>query len=99
MEALFSQIFSIFSIEYMFIVIMASYLIIKLIDAINKERVVPTWLKKIITLLVGIVVFVFFRKYTDVSVQCLSASYLGAIVVYDTAIKYLIKKLNIDYRK
>lgn len=99
MEVLIEKIFDIFSLEYMFSVIVASYLVIKLVDALNGERVVPTWLKRLITCLVGAVFFVVFAKFTDVTIQCLMASFFSAVFVYDTAIKVIIKKFNIDYRK
>lgn len=99
MEVLIERIFGIFSLEYMFSVIVASYLVIKLVDVLNGERVVPTWLKRLITCLVGAVFFVVFAKFTDVTVQCLMASFFSAVFVYDMAIKVIIKKFNIDYRK
>lgn len=99
MEVLIEKIFGIFSLEYMFSVIVASYLVIKFVDALNGERVVPTWLKRLITFLVGAVFFVVFAKFTDVTIQCLMASFFSAVFVYDTAIKVIIKKFNIDYRK
>lgn len=99
MEVLIERIFGIFSLEYMFSVIVASYLVIKLVDALNGEKVVPTWLKRLITCLVGAVFFVVFAKFTDATVQCLMASFFSAVSVYDTAIKVIIKKFNIDYRK
>lgn len=98
MEVLIEKIFGIFSLEYMFSVIVASYLVIKLVDALNGEKVVPTWLKRLITCLVGAVFFVVFAKFTDVTVQCLMASFFSAVFVYDTAIKVIIKKFNIGYR-
>lgn len=99
MEAFFEKLFDIFSLEYMFSVIMASYLVIKLVDAINGEKVVPTWMKRVITFIVGVILFVVFMKFTDETVQCLMASFFSAVFVYDTAIKVIIRKLNIDYRK
>lgn len=99
MEVLIEKVFGIFSLEYMFSVIVASYLVIKFVDTINGERVVPTWLKRLITCLVGAVFFVVFAKFTDVTIQCLMASFFSAVFVYDTAIKVIIKKFNIDYRK
>lgn len=99
MEVLVEKLLDIFSLEYMFSVIVASYLVIKLVDALNGEKVVPTWLKRLITCLVGAVFFVVFAKFTDVTVQCLMASFFSAVFVYDTVIKAIIKKFNIDYRE
>lgn len=99
MDELFARIFSIFSIEYMFTVIMASYLTIKVVDFFNGSRIVPAWLKRTITFIVGIGAFFVFKTFTDVSVQCLIASFFAALFVYDSAIKFIIKKFKIDYRK
>lgn len=98
MEALFDKVFEIFCLEYMFSVIMASYLVIKFADAINGEKVVPSWLKRAVTCLVGAMLFVVFLKFTDVTIQCLMASFFAAVFVYDTAIKAIMKKFNIDYK-
>lgn len=99
METFFQRIFTIFSLEYMFTVIVASYFAIKVVDALNGKRIVPTWLKRVITFLVGAISFVLFRSNTEISFQCLVASFFAATFVYDGAIKWLIKKFNIDYRK
>lgn len=99
MEALFDKIFDIFSLEYIFSVIIASYFMIKIVDVINGKSVVPSWLKRAITFLIGAILFIIFREYTDVSVQSLIASFFSALFIYDAAIKTLIKKFNIDYRK
>lgn len=99
MEVLFTKLLGIFSLEYMFSVIVASYLTIKLVDALNGNRVAPSWLKRVITCLVGAVLFIVFIKFTDVAMQCLIASFFSAVFVYDTAIKVIIKKFNIGYRE
>lgn len=98
MDMLFSKLFEVFSVEYMFTVIMASYLIIKAVDSFNGEKSVPTWVKRTITFVVGAASFVVFKQYTDVTVQCLIASYFSAVFVYDTAIKFIIKKFDLDYK-
>lgn len=99
MEILFAKLFEIFSLEYMFTVIIASYLVIKLIDSLNGLKTVPTWIKRLITFVIGVIFFVIFKNYTDVTVQCLVASYFSAVFVYDTAIKVIIKKFDLDYKK
>lgn len=99
MEILFEKLFGIFSLEYMFSVIVASYLTIKIVDALNGKKIVPSWLKRLITCIIGAILFVIFAKFTDINVQCLIASFFSAVFVYDIAIKVIIKKLNIDYRK
>lgn len=98
MEQLFTRLFEIFSLEYIFSVIIASYFIIKLIDILNKEKVVSTGIKRLVTFIVGVIFFLIFRYYTDTTVQCLSASYFAALFIYDTAIRFLLQKLDIEYK-
>ena len=42
MDVLFTKLFEIFSLEYMFSVIVATYLTIKLVDVLNGDKVVPS---------------------------------------------------------
>lgn len=98
MDTIIEKIFEVLSLEYMFSVIVATYLVLKVVDFVNGDRVIPTWLKRVCTCVVGAVLFVVFVRFTDTSIQCLTASFFAAIFVYDTAIKALIKKLNLDYK-
>ena len=99
MELLFEKVYGIFCLEYLFSVLLASYLSIKFVDVLNGGRVVPTWIKRTITFVAGAGLFVVFKLYTDTTVQSLIATYFAAIFVYDTAIKYILKKLDVDYNK
>lgn len=99
MEPLFSKLFEIFSVEYMFSVIVASYLVIKLVDFLNKEKVVPSWAKCLITCIVGVTLFVVFYLFTEETLECLITSFFAAVFAYDKAIKFLIEKFNVGYRK
>lgn len=99
MEQIITKLFEMISVGYFASVIILSFLVIKVLDSLNKEKVVPTWLKRVVTLLVGVVLFFLFRKFTEVSFEVLFTSYLFAVFVYDAAIKLLIEKLKLDYRK
>lgn len=99
MESLFERLFEVFSLEYIFVVILASYSVISLIDYFNGERVVPTWLKRTITAVIGVVSIFVFKTWANVEITRLFASYFAAVFIYDTAIKFLLKKLDIEYRK
>lgn len=99
MEQLVDRILQIFSLEYMFSVIIASYFIIKVIDALNGDKAVPTNVKRLITFGVGAISFWIFRTFTEVTFETLVSSYFAAVFFYDSAIKYLIQKLNVDYKK
>ena len=99
MEQLFTRLFEIFSLEYIVCVILTSYFLIKIIDYFNGVRQVPTWIKRVITFVVGFGYIVFFKQVSDITIQCLASSFFVALFIYDGAIKYLIKKFDVDYKK
>lgn len=99
MEHLVDRILQIFSLEYMFSVIIASYFIIKVIDSLNGNKAVPSKVKRLITFGVGAISFWIFHTFTEVTFETLVSSYLAAVFFYDAAIKYLIQKLDVDYKK
>lgn len=99
MEMLFAKIFDIFSLEYMFSVIVASYLAIKLVDLLNGDKVVPSWAKCLITCVIGVALFAVFYFFTEETFECLITSFFAAVFAYDKAIKFLIEKFNVGYRK
>ena len=99
MEQLFERLFEIFSLEYIVCVILTSYFLIKVVDFINGVREVPTWMKRIITFIVGAIYVFVFKQISDISIQCLISSFFVALFIYDGAIKYLIKALDVDYKK
>lgn len=98
MDILVTKLFEVFSLEYMFSVIIATYFTIKVIDFLNGEKSVPTWMKRTITCIVGAVLFVVFVYYTDTNKERLIASFFAALFLYDAAIKELFRKLKIEYR-
>lgn len=99
MEELFDKLLNVFSLEYMISVIIATFMLLKVVDMFNGKKVVPTWLKRVISCVIGAVLLVIFKKYSDVTTECLIASFFAAVFVYDVAIKEIMKRLNIDYKK
>lgn len=99
METLLAKLLDIFSVGYMFCVIVASYLVIKGIDYLNGDRKVPTWAKRVVTFACGVLFFWVFREFTEETFESLITSFFAALFVYDGAIKYILKKLNADYKK
>lgn len=99
MELIYNKIFETFCVEYIFCVILATYLLLKCVDYLNGDIPIPTWLKRTSTFLVGTIFLLLFKALTTVSFESLMASYFAAIFVYDTAIKIILKKLDIDYKK
>jgi hypothetical protein len=99
MGDIITKLMEVISLEYSFSVIIATFLVLKTVDLLNGERVLRTIWKQIITMVVGVIMFVVFRKYTTVPTQTLIASYFFAIFVYDVAIKTLLRKLRAGYRE
>ncbi len=56
-----------------------------------------TWLKQLITLLIGIIVSVVYYFLFDTDLKILITSFSVSIVLYDFVIKHILRKLSIDY--
>lgn len=98
MENIFDKILNAFSPAYILTVIIASYFVIKLVDYLNGESEVKTWHKRIATFGIGAIAFTAFYIWGNTDFEVLVASYFAALFLYDAAIKYLLKKLEIDYK-
>lgn len=92
------ELLSKFDLAYMFAVNVATYIIIKVIDNLNKEKIVPTYLKRIIAFIVGaIIAFAVISFGTDKTI--ILYSFILSLVSWDYLFKGIIKKLSIDYKK
>lgn len=98
MDQLIARLMDAFSVGYMFCVIAGSYMVIRFIDHCNGTRKVPTWQKRCVTCVIGALFFVVFREYTEESFESLLTSFFASLFVYDSAIKWLLKKLNSGYK-
>lgn len=99
MEQIITRFFDMINVGYFVSVILLSYLLIKVVDFFNKEKNIPTWVKRVITFMVGIALFFVFKYFGKTTFEELFTSYLLALFVYDAAIKLLIEKLHIEYKK
>ena len=82
----------------MIVVIIASYFVIKVLDYFNGDKPVDSWMKRLVTCIVGVIMFWAFRVFSDVTFQTLVASFFAAVFFYDSAVKGLMKKFGIDYK-
>ena len=98
MDEILIRVSDAISVEYMVIVIIASYFVIKVIDRLNGKAPVKSWVKRLVTCVVGAIMFWIFKVFTDIAFQTLVASFFAAVFFYDSAIKGLIKKFGIDYK-
>ena len=99
MEQLFARFMQAFSVEFIFTIVFASYFMIRLLEALVKGIPVASWVKRLVTVVVGIVAFAVFVCVTDIPKETLLSSYFAALFLYDYAIKWLLKRFNVNYKK
>lgn len=99
MEQLIEKLLNMIDVGYFISIIILSYLLIKAAEFIFKNKVLPAWVKRGITFLTGIILFFVFREFDDTPLRVFFTSYLFAMFVYDTAIKVLLNKFHIEYKK
>lgn len=92
------NILSNFDFTYCFIVNVLTYLIIKEIDRINKQRKVKTWVKRVILLSVILLTGVLYWLL-DKDLELIINSAILAPVAWSWLFKPLCAKLGIDYNK
>lgn len=87
-----------FDISYCIAVNIATYLIIKFIDDINGNKIVPRYCKRIILLVVIIIMSIIYHL-VGVNAKIIVNSAILAPVSWSWIFKPLCTKLHIDYRK
>ena len=99
MDRLIDILLDSFDFGYMLATNVLTYIIIKAIDFLNKEKVVPVYLKRIIAfisggLLASIII------YTNGFSTTILYSFILSLISWDFVFKPIIKKFkSIDYRK
>jgi len=99
MNIIFDRFIQAFSVEFIFTVIFATYFAIKLLETVMKGIPVLSWVKKLVTVVVGTILFFVFVWITDTPKETLLSSYFAALFLYDYAIKWLLRKFNVNYKK
>lgn len=89
-----------FDFAYMLVVNVVTYLVIKFIDELNKEKIVPTWGKRSVTALVGIMIAVA-ACVLGADKTVIFYSFFVSLVSWDIIFKPILKMLGekIDYKK
>ena len=99
MEQLIDILLNSFDFGYMFAVNILTYSIIKTIDSLNGDKAVPSWQKRIISLICGIVLGIVVG-FTSGFSTILIYSFILSLVSWDALFKPILKKLKyIDYKK
>lgn len=102
MEEFIKEIMNEFDFAYMFAVNIATYIIIKSIDNWNGNRVVPTWLKRVISLITGISIGIIVCLNGSNRTTILYSFILSLIswdIVYKPILNYLGDKVNYNTNK
>ena len=94
-----SQVLSSFDFAYMLIINVITYFVIKFIDAINKDKTVKTWTKRIILIIVSIFTFILYLTNGYENNLVLINSTIVAPVVWSWILKPICNKFGIDYKK
>lgn len=94
------ELLSKFDLAYMFAVNVATYIVIKVIDNLNKEKIVPTYLKRIIALIVGIIIaFAVVNFGADKTI--ILYSFILSLVSFDVLFKPILNIIGdkFNYKK
>lgn len=99
MDKILDLLLNYFDFGYMLSVNILTYIVIKIIDELNKEKIVPVWLKRTIAVICGIIIggiIICFNGYSNVLIY----SFILSLVSWDTVFKPIIKKFeSADYKK
>lgn len=98
-DRILDLLFNYFDLGYMFSVNILTYVLIKIVDHLNKDKAVPVWLKRTIAVLCGLTVgtiIVIFNGFSNTLIY----SFILSLVSWDSVFKPIIKRFeNADYKK
>lgn len=99
MEQIINQLVANFDFGFMLILNVVTYIIIKLVDEINKEKIVTTWQKRIIFVCASLVIGCVYYFLSDVKPIVIINSIIIAPIAWSWLAKPIAGKFGIDYRK
>ena len=89
---------STFNLQYMFIVNVLTYVIIKTIDELNGRKRVSTWQKRLVLIISCLVVSLIYKYYDYVDSIVLINSSIIAPVSWSWIFKPIMEKIGFDYK-
>lgn len=98
MDEIINQLISNFDFTIMLIINVVTYVLIKLLDEINKEKIVTTWQKRIIFIVASIIVGCIYYFLSNVKLIIIIDSIIIAPVAWSWLAKPIASKLGIDYK-
>lgn len=99
MERIIDQLITNFDFVLMLVINVITYVMIKLVDELNKEKQVTTWQKRIIFVVVAIVMGLVYYFIGDTKAIVIIDSIIIAPVAWSWLAKPIAKRLGIDYKK
>lgn len=98
MEQIISQLINNFDFALMLVINVVTYITIKLLDEINKEKNVTTWQKRIIFVCVSIIIGCIYYFLSDVKPIVIIDSIIIAPIAWSWLAKPIAGRLGIDYK-
>ena len=83
----------------MLVINIVTYFLIKILDEINKEKIVTTWKKRIIFVLSAITMGIIYYFIADIKPSIIINSIIIAPVAWSWLAKPIAGKFGIDYKK
>jgi hypothetical protein len=99
MEQIIAQLINNFDFALMLILNVITYIAIKILDEINKEKNVTTWQKRLIFVVSAVIVGTIYYFASDVKFIKIIDSIIIAPVAWSWLAKPIAHKMGIDYRK
>lgn len=99
MEQIISQLVHNFDFALMLVINVVTYVLIKVLDEVNGEKVPTVWQKRLIFVAAAIVIGVVYKFTTDISVNVIINSCIIAPVAWSWLAKPLANKFGIDYKQ
>lgn len=88
-----------FNFSIMVVINIATYIIIKICDEINGDKVINIWNKRIIFILVSIVIAFIYIKCSEIATIVIINSCIIAPISWSWIFKPIVSKLGIDYKQ
>ena len=92
------NILAFISIQYILSVNIASYAFILVLSSMFKNKL-KTYIKRIITVVIGIGMWYVYHEYGMITAQVAIPSFFLSIIIYDYLIKEILSKFNLLIRK
>lgn len=99
MELIIAQLIDNFDFALILILNIITYMTIKILDEINKEKNVTTWQKRLIFVVSAIIVGTIYYFASDVKLIKIIDSIIIAPVAWSWLAKPIANKIGIDYKK